>query len=324
MGKFGQSICVELSKMGAEVLAVDQDEDLVDQVKDQVERAAVADLCDPESIKKLGIADMDTVIVTMSTSMEASILCCMVSKEAGVKHVVAKAKDKLMGQILKRVGADDIIYPEEESAKRNAYRLISSEIRDFFNIQDTLSLIEMVPKASWVGHNLIELNLRRKFGMNVIGIKPNGTTIENPDPERKIEEGDTLLVIRYLRTFGDRPADNLLLQCVDDHDASTLDSEFNYIKEHTRQSFLLLALKVNSWNHDLSPWKAPPVWGDEGFGDGAAGTLSVVDSVITDALPDLADSPSIYLGGYSLAGLFSLWAGYQRRFDGIVAVNNLE
>lgn len=195
MGKFGQSICVELSKMGAEVLAVDQDEDLVDQVKDQVERAAVADLCDPESIKKLGIADMDTVIVTMSTSMEASILCCMVSKEAGVRHVVAKAKDHLMGQILQRVGADEVIYPEEESAKRNAFRLISPDIRDFFNIQDALSLIEIVPKQAWIGHNLIELNLRRKFGMNVIGVKINGKDIENPDPERNLEGTDTLLVI---------------------------------------------------------------------------------------------------------------------------------
>ncbi|MBQ4282070.1 MAG: TrkA family potassium uptake protein [Spirochaetales bacterium] len=195
MGKFGQSICVELSKMGAEVLAVDQDEDLVDQVKDQVERAAVADLCDPESIKKLGIADMDTVIVTMSTSMEASILCCMVSKEAGVRHVVAKAKDHLMGQILQRVGADEVIYPEEESAKRNAFRLISPDIRDFFNIQDVLSLVEIVPKPAWIGHNLIELNLRRKFGMNVIGVKINGKDIENPDPERNIEATDTLMVI---------------------------------------------------------------------------------------------------------------------------------
>lgn len=195
MGKFGQSICVELSKMGAEVLAVDQDEDLVDQVKDQVERAAVADLCDPESIKKLGIADMDTVIVTMSTSMEASILCCMISKEAGVRRVVAKAKDHLMGQILQRVGADEVIYPEEESAKRNAFRLISPDIRDFFNIQDVLSLVEIVPKPAWIGHNLIELNLRRKFGMNVIGVKINGKDIENPDPERNLEGTDTLLVI---------------------------------------------------------------------------------------------------------------------------------
>ncbi len=195
MGKFGQSICVELSKMGAEVLAVDQNEDLIDQVKDQVERAAVADLSDPEDIRKLGIASMDTVVVTMSMSMEASILCCMIAKESGVKQVVAKAKDHLMGQILQRVGADEIIYPEEESAKRNAYRLISSEIRDFFNIQDTLSLIEMVPKSAWIGHNLIELNLRRKYGMNVIGVKIEGKTIENPDPERNIEETDTLLVI---------------------------------------------------------------------------------------------------------------------------------
>ncbi len=131
-------------------------------------------------------------------------------------------------------------------------------------------------------------------------------------------------VIRMVRSFQGRPVDKLLIQCVDDHDASTLESEFNYIKEHTQASFMLLALKVGSWNVDLSPWKAPAVWGSEGFGDGAEGTLrTITESLIPEAMKggELVDKPSIYLGGYSLAAFFALWAGYQRAFDGICAAS---
>lgn len=131
-------------------------------------------------------------------------------------------------------------------------------------------------------------------------------------------------IIKKTRSFQGRPVDNLLIQCVDEHDAETLDSEYNYIKEHTQASFMLLALKVKSWNGDLSPWKAPAVWGSEGFGDGAEDTLrTITETLIPGALKggELADKPSIYLGGYSLAGFFALWAGYQKGFDGICAAS---
>lgn len=131
-------------------------------------------------------------------------------------------------------------------------------------------------------------------------------------------------IISKTRSFQGRPVDNLLVQCVDEHDAETLDSEFNYIKEHTQASFLLLALKVGSWNGDLSPWKAPAVWGNEGFGDGAEDTLrTITETLIPDAMKsgELSDKPSIYLGGYSLAAFFALWAGYQKEFDGICAAS---
>ncbi len=130
--------------------------------------------------------------------------------------------------------------------------------------------------------------------------------------------------IRRIHSIGGRPVENLLLQCVDEHDAASLDSEFNYIVEHSQASFMLLALKVESWNNDLSPWKAPPVWGREGFGDGAPETLrTLTGTVIPEALSggDLVADPSIYLGGYSLAAFFALWAGYRHGFSGICAAS---
>ena len=120
--------------------------------------------------------------------------------------------------------------------------------------------------------------------------------------------------------FGDQEADTLLVQMVDDHDLEVIESEVSYIQELTgEQYFCLRAVKVNSWNNDLSPWPAEAVFGNEGFGGGAADTLAFVRHEI---LPDPASYTRIYIGGYSLAGLFALWAGYQTDlFGGIAAAS---
>ena len=128
-----------------------------------------------------------------------------------------------------------------------------------------------------------------------------------------------------ITTYGNTDADTFLLQMVDDHDLEFIESEISQIRELTGgQDFCLKAVKVGSWNRDLSPWPAPPVFGKEGFGDGAEQTLQFLEE---NALPDpargAAQSPKrVFIGGYSLAGLFALWAGYQTdRFDGIAAAS---
>ena len=128
-----------------------------------------------------------------------------------------------------------------------------------------------------------------------------------------------------ITTYGNTDSDTFLLQMVDDHDLEFIESEISQIRELTGgQDFCLKAVKVESWNHDLSPWPAPPVFGKEGFGDGAVQTLQFLEE---NALPDpargAAQSPKrVFIGGYSLAGLFALWAGYQTdRYDGIAAAS---
>ncbi len=130
-------------------------------------------------------------------------------------------------------------------------------------------------------------------------------------------------LMKRLVTYGDRGADNLLIQCIDEHDASGLDSEMEYLRQHSQQSFLLLAVKVGSWNGDLSPWKAPAVWGSEGFGEGASDTLKyIIDTAIPSVRGELNHSADIYIGGYSLAAFFALWAGYQSPiFKGVAAAS---
>ena len=123
-----------------------------------------------------------------------------------------------------------------------------------------------------------------------------------------------------MHTYGESEADTVLIQMVDDHDMEVIESEVSHIRELTAgQAFCLRALKVNDWNKDLSPWKAPAVFGSENFGDGAGATLSYI---IKEIVPT-ADFPGkVFIGGYSLAGLFALWAGYQTdRFDGVAAAS---
>ena len=122
-------------------------------------------------------------------------------------------------------------------------------------------------------------------------------------------------------TYGDSAADTLLIQMVDDHDLEVIEKETAHIKELTGgQNFCLKAVRVNSWNTDLSPWPAPAVFGDEDFGEGASRTLEIL---LREIIPEiLSENEKIYLGGYSLAGLFALWAGYQTDFfEGIAAAS---
>ena len=122
-------------------------------------------------------------------------------------------------------------------------------------------------------------------------------------------------------TYGDPAADTLLIQMVDDHDLEVIEKETAHIKELTGgQNFCLKAVRVNSWNTDLSPWPAPAVFGDEDFGEGASRTLKIL---LREIIPEiLSENEKIYLGGYSLAGLFALWAGYQTDFfEGIAAAS---
>ena len=127
-----------------------------------------------------------------------------------------------------------------------------------------------------------------------------------------------------VQLFGDLTADTLLIQMVDDHDLEVIESELSFIQELSgRQDFCLKAVRVNSWNQDLSPWPAPAVFGNEDFGNGAPETLEyLLKEVVDFSKKSVSEYRRIYLGGYSLSGLFALWAGYQTdRFDGIAAAS---
>ena len=205
LGRFGKALALELAASGMEVLAVDSSEKLVEQVADYTTQALVADLRDEDALRGLGLHNMDGVAVCMSESLEASIMCIMVAKELDVPQVIAKAPDKRTGEIFKKVGADKVVYPEEETGIRTAHMMMSANFLQFHDISSNIRLIEVKPKEEWIGKTLRELELRKHYGMNVVAVSSqNGEVSTHIKPDEKIEKDTLLWVIgaeKMIREF---------------------------------------------------------------------------------------------------------------------------
>jgi len=195
IGRFGKSLALRLADMGVDVMVVDNNPEDIEKIADKVTYAIEANLTDADAIQALGLDDIDTVVVAMGSDLQASIMSVMVSKEMGVPYVMAKASDERMGAILTKVGADKIIYPEEESGFRTARVLASESFIDYFDIAGTLCVLEMKPKPEWIGKNLIELNLRGNYKMNVIAIKDKRGTSSSIDPNKPLDADAELFVV---------------------------------------------------------------------------------------------------------------------------------
>ncbi|MCR4579401.1 MAG: TrkA family potassium uptake protein [Treponema sp.] len=201
LGKFGQAVADKLIESGAQVIVVDDSEDIIEAYSSKATTAIVADLTDTSAIKAIGIAHVECAVVAMGTSLEASIMCTMIAKESGVKWVVAKAGNDRMGQVLTKVGADQIVFPEEESGIHTAKSLIASNFLEYFEINDDLCLVEMEPKEKWVGKNLKELNLRKQYGVNVIAIKDSSGVKDFVDPDMPLKAGVPLLMLIHKKNL---------------------------------------------------------------------------------------------------------------------------
>lgn len=197
MGRFGQFLTDALCKEGADVMIVDDDEETIRRFSGAVSCAIKADLTDPEAIRAVGLGDVDVAVVSMGSSLEASIMCVMMAKELGVPYVIAKAASLRMGDILRRVGADEIIYPEKESAEMTARRVLSSDFVEFFNLGSDLCVFSMRPKKEWVGKTLRELKLRDQYRLNIVAMRENGVTSATMDPDRALASNVELFAIAH-------------------------------------------------------------------------------------------------------------------------------
>jgi len=195
LGTFGKYLAEEFFESGADVLIADNNEESVSQLSDKAAYAMTADLSDPEAIKGLGIEHMDMVIVSMSQSLEPSIMCVMVAKELGVPFVIAKASNSRMADILKKIGADEVINIEEDAAFRNVKRLMSDDFLDYFDLGSDLCVVEIYPKPDWVGKTLRQLRLRERMNINVVARKDETLRSELIDPNEPLKEGDRLIVV---------------------------------------------------------------------------------------------------------------------------------
>ncbi|MCR5294187.1 MAG: TrkA family potassium uptake protein [Lachnospiraceae bacterium] len=195
LNSFGKSLAIELAESGIEVLAADESEEMIDQVADQVTTAVAADLASAENIKDLGIENMDSVVVTMSGNLEASIMCVMVAKELGVPQVIVRARDERTKEILIRLGADQVLLPDKEYGTRLARKIRSANFLEFFDLSENAAIVEMAPLKSWVGHSMSELRLRNRYGVNVLGFKTRKGIDTKFDPEAPFTEGSILYIV---------------------------------------------------------------------------------------------------------------------------------
>lgn len=194
LGEFGQSVALTMVKNGYDVLAVDKRTDRVQEIADHVTKALRADATDLEVMKSLGVETMDGAIVGIGGSLEASILITIAAKECGVPYVLAKAKDAIEEKVLRRVGADEVVFPERAMGIRIGQNLSSGNFTDIIELSSNFSMVEMKIPASWEGRTLRELNLR-VMGLNIIGRKKGDDVTITLNPDEKMDRSAIYIVV---------------------------------------------------------------------------------------------------------------------------------
>ena len=195
LGRYGRAVAKELTDSGATVLAVDIDQRIVDDLVDEFPVCKCADITDPGVIKQLGISNFDIVVIAIAGNFEASVMATMLCKEAGVQNVIVKCSNESHCNILKKIGADMAVLPEYESGIRLAKNILSSGFVDIADISDDISILELTVKSEWIGKSLRELELRKKYSLNVIALESNGKIDIILNPDLIIEKDMKMIVI---------------------------------------------------------------------------------------------------------------------------------
>ncbi len=197
LGRFGRSVCSTLHKLGYEVLGTDIDEKNVSQVlTDQIAAHALQlDSTDPIALKEAGIFEFDTVIVAIGNYIQESIITTLNVKEAGVAHVVAKASTEVHCKLLTRVGADHVVFPEYEAGSALARALTKPSILDRFDLDPDHSIVEIIVPDEFHGKTVSDLQLRNRYGLNLLAVSQDQKFEINPDPRKRLEKGSAMVVI---------------------------------------------------------------------------------------------------------------------------------
>jgi trk system potassium uptake protein TrkA len=195
LGRFGGSICRELSSEGMEVLAIDIEEDKVAEYKNIASHAVIADTTDEKVLKELGIRNIDHVIVAIGDNIQSSILTTLMLKELGIKKITVKAQNDYHEKVLNKIGADQVVHPERDMGKRIAHSIISNNILDHLELSDDHSIVEVKAGKKMSGKTLVDLDIRANYGCNVVAIKQEKEINVSPMASELINENDILIVI---------------------------------------------------------------------------------------------------------------------------------
>jgi trk system potassium uptake protein TrkA len=196
-GRFGSSVARTLYSLGYDVLAIDENEDVIQGIADSVTHAVQVDATDETSLKSLGIRNFDVAVVTIGSDIQSSILITLIAKELGIKYVVTKAQNELHAKVLYKIGADRVVFPERDMGVRVAHNLVSSNILDYIEVAPDYSIVEISALKEWEGKNLKDLNMRAKYGINVMAIKHGSEINISPNALDMINKDDVLVVVGH-------------------------------------------------------------------------------------------------------------------------------
>ena len=194
LGLFGTSVAVTLQGLGYDVYALDSDESIVQDLSMQLPYVVCGDASDKKTLQSLPLEDVDVAVVAIG-NVERNMMATMLLKELGIKQVVSKAINSLHGAMLSKIGADKVVYAERDMGERVAHNLISAGVMDYIELSGEISVMSLSIPTEFVGKNLIESDLRRRYDVNVVAIKRDGRTMVNPKAQEVFQPGDEIIVL---------------------------------------------------------------------------------------------------------------------------------
>lgn len=194
IGRFGSKIARELFYKGQEVIVIDKDEVIIEGIKDEVTHAFVGDITDETALKEAGVTDCDVAIIAESTHMESNIIAAQICKSFGIPLVICKAHNTIHGQILSKLGVDQVVFPEQDIAIKLVNRLTSQGVLDYFDLGENVTIVGTKPLERWVGHKLSDLDLRNKYNITVLAIRRRNENLVIPAWSTVVEKDDTLVL----------------------------------------------------------------------------------------------------------------------------------
>ena len=195
LGRVGSKVARELFFKGQDVIAIDRDETVIQGIKDQVTHAFTGDITDENALKEAGVIDCEVVVVAESADMESNIIAAQICKSLNVPKVICKAHNTIHGKILSKIGVDQIIFPEQDTAIKLVNQLTSQGVMDYFDIGQNITIVGTHPLANWVGKALSGLDLRNKYNVTVLAIRRGEENLVIPAWDTVIEQADTIVLI---------------------------------------------------------------------------------------------------------------------------------
>ena len=194
-GRFGSSVAKTLYSLGHEVLAIDKNEEKIQNIAEQVTHAVEADCTDENVLKSLGIRNFDVAVISIGSDIQSSIMATLICKELGVQYVLCKAQNELQAKVLYKIGADRVVFPERDMGIRVAHNLVSQNVLEYIELDPHYSIAEIVAPSKWIGKTIGTLDLRANYGINVMAVKQGININISPEADDVLKAGDILVVI---------------------------------------------------------------------------------------------------------------------------------